>query len=65
MMVVPMALVTMLLEAIIAMTSLVTLLLLTKMLAMLVGMTSSIKCTKRNVAAYPIILSTFREFKKH
>ena len=63
MMVAPMALVTMLLEAIIAMTSLVTL--LTKMLAMLVGMTSSIKCTERNVAAYPIILSTFRKFKKH
>ena len=63
MMVAPMALVTMLLEAIIAMTSLVTL--LTKMLAMLVGVTSSIKCTKRNVAAYPIILWTFREFKKH
>ena len=41
MMVAPMALVTMLLEAIIAMTSLVTL--LTKMLAMLLGMTSSIK----------------------
>ena len=63
MMVAPMALVTMLLEAIIAMTSLVTL--LTKMLAMLVGMTSSIKCTERNVAADPIILWTFREFKKH
>ena len=63
MMVAPMALVTMLLEAIIAMTSLVTL--LTKMLAMLVGMTSSIKCTERIVAARPIILWTFREFKKH
>ena len=63
MMVAPMALVTMLLEAIIAMTSLVTL--LTKMLAMLVGMTSFIKCTERNVAARPIILWTFREFKKH
>ena len=64
MMVAPMALVTMLLEAIIAMTSLVTL--LTKMLAMmLVGMTSSIKCTERNVTVHPIILWTFREFKKH
>ena len=63
MMVAPMALVTMLLEAIIAMTSLVTL--LTKMLAMLVGVTSSIKCTERIVAAHPIILWTFREFKKH
>ena len=41
MMVAPMALVTMLLEAIIAMTSLVTL--LTKMVAMLLGMTSFIK----------------------
>ena len=63
MMVAPMALVTMLLEAIIAMTSLVTL--LTKMLAMLVGMTSSIKCTERIVAVCPIILWTFRKFKKH